>query len=105
MNGGRGAMKPSISPRSSSCEMVLPSGALSIFISFCRSMLIFSARRVDHVDRDRAVDQRPHPIVVADRDGKLELGHGGDQGSGNRDQTREPQNLPHLALLFLIPDS
>jgi hypothetical protein len=27
------------------------------------------------VDADRAVDQRPHPVVVADGNGKIELGH------------------------------
>src|SRR5262249_7846951 len=32
--------------------------------------------RIDTVDLHRAVDQRPVAVVVADRDGQIELGHG-----------------------------
>lgn len=42
--GGRGAMKPSISPRSSICEIVAPSGACSIRTSSGSCSLTFSGR-------------------------------------------------------------
>ena len=45
--------------------------------------------RVDAVDPDRAVDQRPGAVVVSDRDGQGELGHHHPPGalSGSRART------------------